>query len=135
MAKFKGQVVVLEETNLPALFYYRHLLEKRVGNPVYYFDEIDKKGIDNIFLSSFPDGTNGHKLGWNVSEESKMINDIINSVTKTVYHGFKYTVVHEEVKDEGLANKLQKEIQKKIKNHEEPYNDIFKKYSCHVYNG
>ena len=41
--------MVLEETNLPALFYYRHLLEERKGNPVYYFDEINEKGIEQHF--------------------------------------------------------------------------------------
>lgn len=126
MAKFKGSVVVLEETNLPALFYYRHLLEARMGNPVYYFDEIDKKGIDEKFSSMV-------SLDKYMAMED--ISKTIQEVTKTVYHGFKYTEVYTEVKDEGLALKYQKEIAKKIKNHEAPYNDIFKKYSVHVYNG
>jgi hypothetical protein len=132
MAKFNGQLVVIEETNLSALFYYKHLLNNSPGNPVYYFDEIDKAGIDIAYktLTDAPMGYR-HMLGLSLED----IQGVIDEVKSTVYHGFAYIVTQDNIKDEGLANKLKAVEAKKIKNHEIPYDDIFKKYSVHVYNG
>jgi hypothetical protein len=141
MAKFKGSVVVLEETNLPALFYYKYLLEsynKEVKYaPTQYYDEIDKKGIDNNISNILSDLN--IMMGVNVEVEVqdliKHINERINEIQKTVYHGFVYNTIHDDIRDEGLAKKYAQTITKQIKEHQEPYNDIFKKYSVHVYNG
>ncbi len=136
MAKFLGNVVVLAETSLPALFYYKYLLESRESEikapPVQYYDEIDKKGIDAEFQSYVNTPMRDrHYLGMGVDETMGLIND----VTKTVWHGFEYITVHENVKDEGLAKKQAQAIAKMIKNHEAPYNDIFKKYSVTIIQG
>lgn len=130
MAKYVANVSVIEETNLPALFYYKHLLEGRLGNPVYYFDEIDKAGIDERYKN-----VSEPVLSHLYTNELAEINNIVKDVTKTVWHGFKYSVVHENVKDEGLAKKQAQAITKMIKNHEAPYNDIFKKYSVTIIQG
>lgn len=127
MAKYNGAIVALEETNLPALFYYRHLLKGAEGNPVYYYDEIDKKGIDEHFAEM---------CASDLIEVALLdIEATLTEVRSTVYHGFEYIAVHENIKDEGLAKKHVQTINKMIKNHEAPYNNIFKKYSTHAYNG
>lgn len=130
MAKFNGQVVVISETNLPAAFYYKYLIESENSElkypPVFYYDEIDKKGLDEYFLSV------KQTLPLEMIQASN--DTFIQSVTKTCYHGFNYDVIYEGVKDEGLANKYKQQINKAIKNHEAPYNELFKKYSVHVYN-
>lgn len=130
MAKFNGSVVVIEESNLPAAFYYKYLIESENSEvkypPVFYYDEIDKKGIDLHFESVKVDLPLEMMMSTNDS--------FIESVTKTCYHGFKYNTVHDRVTDEGLAKKQAQKIAKEIKNHEAPYNGLFKKYSVHVYN-
>lgn len=133
MAKYLANVAVISETNLPALFYYRHLLEGSLGNPVYYFDEIDKTGIDK-FHNSLLDYPNEYG-GWVQEAEVENVQYIIDSVVSTVWHGFSFDVVHENVKDEGLAKKQAQALTKMIKNHEAPYNDIFKKYSVTIIQG
>lgn len=136
MAKFLGNVVVLEETSLPALFYYKYLCESHDKEvkyaPVQYYDEIDKKGIDSSFETMMEwNRMNNHIL----PEALDNTLNVISEVTKTVWHGFKAINVHENVKDEGLAKKQAQVIQKMIKNHEAPYDNIFKKYSVTVLQG
>jgi hypothetical protein len=132
MAKYLANINVVEETNLPALFYYKHLLTQSKGNPVYYFDEIDKAGIDVAYqaLVDIP-MRDRHICAYSLED----IEGYIEAVNSTVWHGFKNTTVHENVKDEGLAKKQVQVIAKMIKNHEAPYNDIFKKYSVTIIQG
>lgn len=130
MAKFLGNVVLLQETNLPALFYYRHLLEERKGNPVYYYDEINKKAIDTAYEKLLLEETKE-----NIYIQLELCNETIDDVTSTVYHGFKYSVLHENVKDEGLAKKYSKEITKAIKECSAPYDEPFLKYSVTIIQG
>lgn len=138
MAKFKGELVVLSETNLPALFYYKYLCESHFkevkASPVQYYDEINKKGIDEkfkSFIEPFGEGLTEDHLSWLLS----FISETIEEVRKTTSHDFYYDVIQSGIPDEGLANKLKAVEAKKIKEHKEPYNDITKKYSVHVYNG
>lgn len=132
MAKFQGNVVVIEETSLPALFYYRHLLNNAPGNPVYYFDEINKQGIDVAYQALVDMPMRDRHL---YSSSLEDIKEYIEAVNSTVSHGFNTTIVHENVKDEGLAKKYQQDINKKIKNHQEPYADIFKSYTVTILQG
>lgn len=133
MAKYVANVAVISETNLPALFYFKYLSESYSKDvkypPIQYYDEIDKKGLDDYFnrLIQQPDEEYGETL--------YMFEEMIEEFTKTVWHGFSFDVVHENVKDEGLAKKQAQAISKMIKNHEAPYNDIFKKYSVTIIQG
>ena len=131
MAKFQGNVVVIEETNLPAAFYYKYLIESENLEvkypPVFYYDEIDKKGLDQLFQECKQDLPLDIMMSVNDS--------FIDEATKTCWHGFVYDIIHDGIKDEGLANKYQREIAKKIREHTAPYNNLFKKYSVHIYNG
>lgn len=133
MAKFKGQLVIIEETNLPALFYYKYLHESYNKElkypPVQYYNEIDKKGIDDLHNKEVDQPCEAY------GETVYMVYEVIEEVRKTVYHGFKFNVIQDGITDEGLANKLKAIEAKKIKEHKEPYNDVFKKYSVYVYNG
>jgi hypothetical protein len=73
VAKYIANVVVIEETNLPALFYYKYLMESNDKEvkypPIQYYDEIDKKGIDAEFQSyvNLP-MRDRHYLGMGVDE-------------------------------------------------------------------
>ena len=132
MAKYLGNVVVIGETNLPALFYYRHLLKGSPGNPVYYFDEIDKAGIDSLHSALIDTPMRDRHIHCYMLED---VESDIKEVSATVWHGFDYTIVHENVKDEGLAKKQVQALTKKIKNCEEPYSNPFKKYSVTTIQG
>lgn len=141
MAKFNGTLVVLEETNLESLFYYRYLISSYndviKAPPVSYYDNINKKGIDEFFdiiNLKIEEQTRDDNIEI-INIELSTINQMLDSVNKTVCHGFVYNTIQDNIRDEGLANKLKAVEAKKIKNYEEPYNDIFKKYSVHVYNG
>lgn len=141
MAKYIGNVVVIEETNLPALFYFKYLAESYDKEtkcpPVQYYDEIDKQGLDKTFTMMLEETDSIDKTSESEIRSSiiRKMNTIIQDVTKTVWHGFKYNVIHENVKDEGLAKKQSQVIAKMIKNHEAPYDDIFTKYTVTIIQG
>jgi len=136
MAKYTANVVVLEETNLTALFYYKYLIESYNSEikypPVQYYDEIDKNGIETVFKEMLGVPMRDRHISCYTLDE---VYADIQEVSKTVYHGFKYTRVQEDIKDEGLAKKQAQSLAKMIKNHEAPYNDIFKKYSVSIIQG
>lgn len=138
MAKFKGQLVIIEESNLASLFYYQYLCESYYSevkySPIQYYDSIDKKGIDLVFN----DGINelsSEDIPKYLDSEIIKTKEMILEITKTVSHGFEFNIIQDNVTDEGLINKLKAVEAKKIKNYAEPYNNIFKKYSVHTYNG
>jgi len=96
-----------------------------------YYDKIDKASIDYAFNTVIEDYKNN--ISECLTKEIEQINQFITEVTKTVSHGFEYNIIKDNITDEGLANKLKAIESKKIKNHSEPYNAIFNKYSVHVY--
>ncbi len=130
MAKFVGQLVVIEETNLLSIFYLKYLCESYNTEikypPVQYYDIINKKGIELYFETLDENG---------ISAKLQELNNLMNDITKTVSHGFISTILQDNIKDEGLINKLKAVEVKKVRNYESPYNDILKKYSIHTYNG
>jgi hypothetical protein len=137
MAKFKGQLVIIEETNLTSLFYYQYLCKSYYSevkySPIQYYDSIDKKGIDLAF-NDFIDSLSSEDIPKYLDSEIINTKEIILEITKTVSHGYKFNIIQDNVTDEGLINKLKAVESKKIKNYTKPYNGIFKKYSVHTYN-
>jgi hypothetical protein len=88
MAKFKGQLVIIEETNLTSLFYYQYLCKSYYSevkySPIQYYDSIDKKGIDLAF-NDFIDSLSSEDIPKYLDSEIINTKEIILEITKTVH--------------------------------------------------
>ena len=131
MAKYNGTLVVIQNTNICACFYLKYLLELKDGDtncpPVQYYDRIDKNGIEAYIEKNFTDDNKKY-----IALRSVM--HTISNFNKTVHHGFKCNIIQDDIRNEGEAINLLKYINKQIKNHDAPFNDILTEYSAQVLN-
>lgn len=118
--KINHSIAMMSYTDFASLYYYMYKIKnydfengkstEKVYPPVHFYDEINKKLLDDHFNLMYKNESDEWK-----KEYRQNIEQMISDASKTVWHGFQYVKIKEWLRDAGTAESIRKDLTSKFK--------------------